>query len=394
MTTVTTVEANAHQNRVMSIRKKFETLCHLDLDLPVVPVGINKQREPKYLFRRSATTLNLSVSRRQNGGSDKENGCTIATSPTTLTNKPTAPAVNGKCSAEAALSRLRKSMRNGNGDQNKSPSKTIASSSPPPALVRQTSDPRRASIKRSPAFRVGETHQKSPLAKSSSLNDCQLTDTLRKALRQPLPAGPPPKKPPRLLASPSEKKPFPRPEEEEVARLCWSKKLASNVVNQLTATTRPRAATAGLLCCNNSANIYDDVAGSCYGETQRLLEDETKKKKNEPIYMEPFQHLKTTTTVVKPQVQQRRFSMESLVDRRRREKVKEEEMDEELAEEASEEDGRSLAGSVHTSCSCPEQHTADKEKLDLHYLVISLVFFKTLLFSHRESYETNSGGGI
>lgn len=442
MTTVsvTTVEEQAKRNRVMSIRKKFETLCHLEhLDISVPDV---KPREPKYLFQRSATTFNLSALR--NTGNNKENG--------------------NKCSstAESTLSQLRKSMRNGCGEKDmklSSPSQPTAMiNQTPPRLIRQSSDPRRASIKRSPAFRVGETHQKTTLSKSSSLNDCQqLTDTLKKALRQPLPAGPPPKKPPRLLASPTatapanEKKPFPIQEEEKdggnggvatplllllgnrranhqqqqqqhnnkngSSNGCWSKKLANGIksnVNQLAMTTtstitRPSAA---LLCCNNnnSANIYDDVASSCYyKETQKLISNSSangKNGKSEPIYMEPFQHLtmqlngggcpQKTAANCKPAVQQRRFSMDSLLEKQKRTRVengrspgslstasgrrllKEQNMTmmevgesgEEEEEDYVAEDSRSVTGSVHTSCSCPEQHTAAVEKLDLHYLVI------------------------
>lgn len=506
MTTVTTLEeATNAQNRVMSIRKKFETLCHLEhLDISAPEV----KREPKYLFQRSATTFNLStaLSRRNNNSNNnnnKENGRSNAITALTAATTGHELSSHGKCKSEA-LSLLRKSLRRPEGgnkklvvakaeDNTTSEAPTIINqrTTPTKMLVRQSSDPRRASIKRSPAFRVGETHQKIALVKSSSLNDCgvggqsknhtnvddghqQLTATLRKALKQPLPPGPPPKKPPRLLPSPTtptSSKPFPIQEEthqttnnDNTNRLgespstgavvlamkkkksnnnedgCWSKKLANGIksnVNQIslavaasaaTATTRP---SAGLLCCNNSANVYDDVANSCYQETQRLIPKvgETQKlngkvgggggvgRNSEPIYMEPFQHLTmnfhtngndTVAAKPKPQVQQRRFSTDGLngVEKRNidnnkwgrspgslssssgrgamREKVTMMDVGEQEDEEEqyndfgvdeeqlmAADDSKSITGSIQTTCSCPEQHTAAVEKLqDLHYLVI------------------------
>lgn len=567
MTTVTTVEEANAKNRVMSIRKKFETLCHLEhLDISAPEI----KREPKYLFQRSATTFNLSTALRRNHhqhgnhNSNKENGQTrlhfssTAAAAGTGNNSGTSP---GKCKSET-LSLLRKSLRSNGQQQQKdnklvvamnenNKTKTKAATPPtttinqtsttttPPKLMRQSSDPRRASIKRSPAFRVGETHQKIALAKSSSLNDCEsllppqpnLTDTLRKALRQPLPLGPPPKKPPRLLPSPTTptKPPLPIQEEEETTTTtplirstsnnnknsngCWSKKpvpqpptngIKSNF-NQI-ATPPPPAPTTpsppppprphnnhgatALLCCNNAANIYDDVASSCYyQETPRLAGDATmnnkqqttrqKKeasavvgvRKSEPIYMEPFQHLTMNLNNInsdggtckseaateakeehhrlarKPQVQKRRFSVDSQKNRNNnnnsdwrlgrspessrvammtnnrpgiRDKVammdvgegaedsnsdcedydevddeEDEDEEERLLDRRSSEDAKSVTGSIQTSCSCPEQHSAAVEKLqDLHYLVIltSLCFDRFVFGATWFEYNDNGDG--
>lgn len=476
MTTVTTTRVESPSsaaNRVMSIRKKFETLCHLEhLDISAPET----KRAPKYLFQRSATTFNLSALRSRPKNHHHQHG-------DDNDNKENGRHNDGKCNEALAL--LRKSLRR---DNNKSlvaaaATKTKATSSPPSSpitqpttpttklLVRQSSDPRRASIKRSPAFRVGETHQKIELvAKSHSFNAApsdpqqQLTDTLRKALKQPLPPGPPPKKPPRLLSSPTtpnKPSPFPIQEEEQQQRLmvnnaavsrlnakqtnatttaitnkkpvngCWSKKLANGIksnVNQIAEIARPGG---NLLCCNNnnnSANVYDDVAGSCYEAPQqqqqqrrRMGEGEKNEngtnsgaqkvalggRKSEPIYMEPFQHLTmnlnngsvactAAAAMGKPEVQQqrRRFSADNglVVGGSSRKRlgslssagtvVVEREGDDDGDEDGGSneeqqqlnlaaEDTKSVTGSIQTTCSCPEEHTAAVEKLqDLHYLVI------------------------
>lgn len=498
-TTITTVmeeqEAERAKNRVMSIRKKFENLEHLDISAPEI------RREPKYLFKRSATTFNLRGS--NNRGNDKENGRPMSSS------NGGAGEAEAKCKSEV-LSMLRKSLRRDHKlvaattpiEQGNANSQTPTKPTPAKMLVRQSSDPRRASIKRSPAFRVGETHAKSPLIKTSSLSDCgvgsyarkkknlidddsddddddHLTDTLRKALKQPLPPGPPPKKPPRLLAPPSsptgcsgsnnkqfpiEKELLSPPQQVKLSNInrlkilnksssvpataatsngSWSKKLANGIkanVNQISAITAAKrvpgggGTAAGLLCCNNSANVYDDVASCGY---YRLPEASAQAKnahksngkapmvvggrKSEPIYMEPFQHLTmnlngsnhsnnkndtsgseqaTRTKRQVQQQQQRRYSMESVTSARSRGRgggpgklpggsfsmdmgeENEADLEDDTSEEIGGEDSRSMTGSVQTSCSCPEQHTEAVEKMqDLHYLVILILFYFCLIFT-------------
>lgn len=438
MTTVTTVEDLA-KNRVMSIRAKFENIEHLDITTPEI------KRAPKYLFQRSATALNLSsvlrrnnnVANNNNHNNNKENGQTI----NGAGGNAGFATEGGKCKSET-LALLRKSLRRDNSAKTttqSSPSSPTATANasdiktPTKLLVRQTSDPRRASIKRSPAFRVGETHQKISLAKSNSLNDFNskrstgdaedvdsddhLTDTLKKALQQPLPPGPPPKKPPRLLASPTTtNKPFPIQEEplppqqpiNGINRLkishngSWSKKFANGIkvnVHQIPNAARP------LLCCNNnSANVYDDVASTCYEDAQRrpLLLDTKPRvvvemgRKTEPIYMEPFQHLKMNLkNGDTPSL--RRFSGEDgekrllTVARSPGALSMDEErtaFDDDVGGSEGEttttttaDDAKSMTGSIQTNCSCPERHTEDVERLqDLHYLVIYEFVYFVFLF--------------
>lgn len=256
-------------------------------------------------------------------------------------------------------------------------------------LQRHTADPiKRGSIKRSPAFRVGEksakngvstTTSKSNSASTSSasspvagdeqrlgkfddllrqcstdtekLQEIGLTDTLKAVLKQPLPTGPPPKKPPRTFAeSPSPRDShqpaqlFARATAKEVTAAAaavataammttssTTKKSMSppkelqNKINFLenelvlkahgrlkngggsSSTKHSKPFSVNLLKCIpcSSAPIYDTMTISQMSLQQKISPgarsptksitqslDKPKKNVSEPIYMEPFAHLK------------------------------------------------------------------------------------------------------
>lgn len=312
-------------NRVKSIRSKFETLCHLEhLDIPNVPVRRTQQLpDPSsrfFPFRRSATTINFTVNKNKENN-DKSNESIRKLAKIDLT-------------------------------------KTLGTSK----LNRHTSDPiKRSSIRRSPAFRVGESQNKVVLTKTNSLTtelEAGLTDTLKKALKQPLPRGPPPKKPPRLLAgspSSSTEKPLPIEEESQSSSDCsgggWQK-FTNGVKSNLNGLALKVSKTTS--CINGP--IYDAVA--------------------EPIYMEPFQHLKMHIVPDLPS-QQRRFSMDSMIERKSSsdgipqklgsKKNQKHQLTRRPAIDHHEEEFHSMNGSVSSTCSCPEQLSTKKP--DLHYMV-------------------------
>lgn len=390
MSTTTTTTTKTAENRVSSIRNKFETLFldHLDHDNN----NNNSTITPKhpFVFRRSATTLNLPVSANNN----KENASRLSRRRDVL---------------EPLMTMPRKLPLNGG----------VPVAVMNPNFQRQNSDTRRSSIKRSPAFRVGDPHNKALLIKSKSLSDAAvvppLTDTLKKALRQPLPTGPPPKKPPRLIASPvatsrASSRAAAVAAEETVPAISaregsgkWKRRLASVAPKARAGSSTTTCALANW-CVGGGSNghaIYDDVASSYYGARpdtalERLMStSEIPKRKiaAEPVYMEPFQHLT-----------QRRFSEGSVgrvackktcknggllqrLSENRVVVVSRSSGDDEDADQTRnmDEEAVSVCGSVRTTCSCPEQHSAHVvDKQDMHYLVIfsifSFVFDRLALF--------------
>lgn len=164
-------------------------------------------------------------------------------------------------------------------------------------LSRHTSDPiKRGSIKRSPAFRVGgggggtekpvRPKLSSPLPNEQEQQQQQehqsyqgFTDTLKAALRQPLPTGPPPKKPPRAFSTESTPSP-----QENVSTL---QMFVPPRLNSATAAIKPSLFGGCIPCVSSVTPIYDAV---------KLYSDEPptigSSHPSEHIYMEPYGHLK------------------------------------------------------------------------------------------------------
>lgn len=159
--------------KVFQIKSQFENLQEKSSVLPVLP-------RKNHLFKRSATSFEL-------------------------LRKPLVPAASDV-----------KTHANGSvyAKVNKIPKSSTVSE-----FSRFNADPSKRSIRRSPAFRVGEKPNlikqpvtppvdendeiKTFLKKKSQTTNLQtcLTNSMKAALRQPLPSGPPPKKPPRLTTN-------------------------------------------------------------------------------------------------------------------------------------------------------------------------------------------------
>lgn len=154
---------NGESVNVIDIRSKvklFETLAQTQDDQILIS-AVNKK--PKPVFQRSRTSINL---------------------------------IEATCKSDSVQTNVLRSVNSNKLSR----------------LSRQTDDIKRASIKRSPAFRsktgdrASKLHSGSPPSSietrrtsSSEGPNTNLTDTLKKALKQPLPKGPPPRKPKRTF---------------------------------------------------------------------------------------------------------------------------------------------------------------------------------------------------
>lgn len=338
--------------RVQSIKSKFESLKSLEsLDI----TGPTVKTVPKSYFQlhqRSATSLDLTALRKVPNGKVPLAGRNVSIA-------------KGKKSVEiqrqASDSFLLKNHNTVVRDKLK-PLKEIKENVEV-RLSRHTSDPvKRGSIKRSPAFRVGgnsgDRSSKTILTKSPSIpkefaekfdellkrcapeeqitpptafQETGLTDTLKAALKQPLPTGPPPKKPPRTFESPSPK------EDVDPVALFASKQSEAPAIPETSppvelqtkinylehnlvlsssgggGKTRPHIAKdKGHMLANSflscipcsSAPLYDTVIVKQNGAKvsakpfngHPLTNGKSPDKKDtEPIYMEPFSHLKMKT---------------------------------------------------------------------------------------------------
>lgn len=201
---------------------------------------------------------------------------------------------------------------------------------------RHTNDPvKRSSIRRSPAFRVGDKTSKSVLLKNNAtpaknnkepieipknhdesqngFSDVGLTDTLKAVLKQPLPSGPPPKKPPRTFADAktSSHKVFNRNKSNETSDIINKnirKNLQRNGVfrNEKTEIkpTAKKLIKNNILKCIpcSSVPIYDVVKSQRQSE---VIENNFHPKTTlvtqavEHMYMEPFAHLELNKSVNK-----------------------------------------------------------------------------------------------
>lgn len=348
--------------RVKSIKSKFENLSTFDsLDISSSCISHFAVSQPRtsFLFKRSATSIELPAQKcrdKLTGNLRRHNNVTTADT-FALKNRNTT-------SADVSIDR--------DGDTLK-PLKEIKENVEI-RLNRHTTDPvKRGSIKRSPAFRVGDKGGKGVLQRSNSplikketadkfddllrrcstdaekLQEVGLTDTLKAVLKQPLPTGPPPKKPPRtFIDSPSpreNRKPaqiFARAaaaaEEDTKKRSTLPPKELQNKINFLenelvlkpsgrtknvrsnihVSPTKTKPFGNSLLKCIpcSSTPVYDTMTISrrtselpqqprtdanrivdAVSSTSKLITqslDKPKKNVSEHIYMEPFAHLKLT----------------------------------------------------------------------------------------------------
>lgn len=359
--------------RVKSMKSKFESLSSLDsLDISV-PL-INSKPKPFSKFQRSSTSIDLFETSKSKGVNDNQ-------------------IFGGKSSnirrqsSDTFLSKLENRTR----DVTKvKPLNEIKENVEQISrLSRHSSDPvKRSSIRRSPAFRVGEKPIKAVASKISkpvpeedvpekidkflkrSVDEKFLqpgiTDTLKAALKQPLPPGPPPKKPPRAFESPKENVSTIKLFEEKILKEKQSNdwkektKLLSNNLRMRAdienKSVKTHASPSNFLSCIPCTTpIYDVVVAP--SKTIPKIHP------SEHIYMEPFGHLNNVVTK-KQQCSATPDIIKS------------------STPPITINDGKSHH-SNSIGCACPENHNGNG---DLHYLV-SVFYFILLVapFASRKN---------
>lgn len=214
--------------RVKSIKSKFERLNSLEpLDISAPALNKTPNKVPKFHFKRSCTSIDLTRKLEK----ITPFAITIVPEKCKLLQKrtnDTSQCHNNNIIIQSSPVKNRNVVKNNNinSNNNKDVLKPLneIKENVEVRLSRHTSDPiKRGSIKRSPAFRVGDKSNKTVVQKAApivpkefatkfdellkrSVTDAQklqeagLTDTLKAVLKQPLPTGPPPKKPPRTFA--------------------------------------------------------------------------------------------------------------------------------------------------------------------------------------------------
>lgn len=334
--------------RVKSIKSKFENLNSFEsLDISSSSLAISHLSEPQprtsFLFKRSATSIELPAQKCRDKFPVNTRRHTKAASADAFALKYRNLTASSDCADdEDKLEPLKEIKENVEVRFN-----------------RHTSDPvKRGSIKRSPAFRVGDKSGKGVVPKHSApvnkklaadsqrsspvaekLQEIGMTDTLKAVLKQPLPTGPPPKKPPRTFVdSPSprgNRQPahmFARAAKADAIKKSLSppRELQNKIdflENELVlkpkvsrstlhaSSTKHKPFSSSLLRCipcsstpvydtmtisrrtseqsqtpRNDENRIDAVSSTSTLITQSL--DKPKKNVSEHIYMEPFAHLK------------------------------------------------------------------------------------------------------
>lgn len=390
----------AETGRVKSIKSKFENLNSLEsLDISVTVPHKYRKPSPSFLFKRSSTSIDLPV-RRIAVPNNRLSPTKSPPSHSDNESKKTTPLshlqrhnhLDRTVSADTVIVKKRNfTINDDDDDDTLKPLKEIKENVEV-RLQRHINDPvKRSSIKRSPAFRVGEKNNSCSNSKNvtkSNRNDnvngtvsevvppvvpkefaekfesllkrCDiegkqqmdetgLSDTLKAFLRQPLPSGPPPKKPPRtFIDSPKQvQKPASSDNDDETVEKEKTKNRVPAVVTSNTPTNSERQSSmrqkidrlenqlvlktninrkvkstrtttakeklnpfsSSLLNCIpcSSASIYDTMitGPNQFGKVMRSNESTTsdeqkfnklsknaRTKQSEPIYMEPFAHLK------------------------------------------------------------------------------------------------------
>lgn len=319
-------------SRVQSMKSKFESLVNSEsVDIPTAA----KKLPIKPLFQRSHTCINLKThsetSKEFIRKYSKSNNIEIP--------------LQKQCSDSIVL------RKNFNNPLTASLRVNRDSKDEALKLIRHSSDSsKRGSIKRSPAFRVGDKNNKAVLTKLSPttppefddvkfeqlLQRCStdnqklqaglgLTDTLKFALKQPLPPGPPPKKPPRTFESPIKElnivEEFGERLKEEANNELKEKidflednlnlKKEPKKVTKSKENIIPTTNFLSCISCTNTDSIYEQFNMETKPErkNQKLVSDEFLAKRfpksNNPaehIYMIPFSHLKMNSKIDVPEI--------------------------------------------------------------------------------------------
>jgi len=159
---------------------------------------------------------------------------------------------------------------------------------------RQTSNSSNASyksVRRSPAFRL-DKQNKPQLAKPASppkdktevdeLEYLQTSETIKKALRSPLPTGPPPKKPPRAFN-------LPVLDAEIIKKFEQKRKVSPNTLPSTKRISKPEEK-------KSISQFFNCIVAPCHANDpiyyeQMKNEQYRQQEAEETIYMEPYAHL-------------------------------------------------------------------------------------------------------
>jgi hypothetical protein len=298
-------------SRVNSMKSKFEKLGTHALELDVLSRSLAKPK-PSFVFRRSHTTLNLTREDRNNSRREsrlqdleEERGRKLIRS----SKRDTSP-------SNELLYHL-DTFRLGLIHSHTAPLSDTYERTP--SKFQRHNDPKHKSIKRSPAFRATNSTRLSLVVPNDieevefgghhSRYDLQepllegYSDTLKKALKQPLPAGPPPKKPPRLFESPH--KDGNQLVELNADDLLKSKinflehnlqlrtaKQPAKCQTKVTSSSSSNNILTSCLCILGSPSEYESSSHSKFDDTVIKTFPDKAKKPSEHIYMVPFGHLK------------------------------------------------------------------------------------------------------
>lgn len=400
--------------RVKSMRNRFENLNSLEhFEALTINLPKTEVTNPTKTFRRSATSFELFVPKKFGNLNCNNNHHRRPTTLTTATAKDAAQdnvrkhlnhvkETNGSIKTNETIFKLPNGCNNKNSNS-KPPlteiTENVSQITVPSRLIRHTSDPvKRGSIKRSPAFRVGDKHSpttrpkilspagvtqpvandelseriesllKRSVTESKIIYQPGITDTLKAALKQPLPTGPPPKKPPRaFLDSPSPKEELSTISMFEAAAESTSIPFINNKLKSkikflqnnlhLNKCIESRPPLSPPHTSNSIFGCIPSCTATAVYDSVRIYSDEVIKEKPdnpaEHIYMEPYGHLKAVPESPGDcDTGMRSTDTISSLFHRNDSHISESSMD-------------SFASG--SGCACPEDHSAENE--DLHYLV-------------------------
>lgn len=477
----------AEIGRVQSIKSKFENLNTLEsLDIPSMPSKCHRPLS-KFLFKRSSTAIDIPIKRNHetNGKLPTINGSThpICTSTKNYLRR------HNELDEPVIVHTINKkrSLIVANAEDTLKPLKEIKENVEM-RLSRHTNDPvKRSSIKRSPAFRVGDkstsnsnsnsnhskcdkvngekNHVQSTVqrtldesskkfdaflkrcnAKDSQpkLQETGMTDTLKAYLRQPLPSGPPPKKPPRTFCDaplpPNTRAVTKRPttaggDVQQKIDLLKSKLILKPMLarkpNESTLAIKEKIQLSGSLLncipCSTASN-YDSVIVSERNhstKTTRLSRDRialdatsgrktmpsftssqttVKRSSNgrsndEPVYMEPFAHLRGITNAINVPAAHASHSIAISESSHTVVTTLNHSTEVKLSSSMSNgslDGGESLGSSLLSNCtSCMADDHTMLDSYDIHYMVsgvyMALQFNLFVLHSHSHYYWLSVG---
>jgi hypothetical protein len=296
-------------SRVNCMKSRFERLGANALEFDLLSTKLSKPAKPNFIFRRSRTTLALTSNSRRESRNFEEDRQKLTRS----SKRESSYESNDLLDTLTCVQTL-DTLRLGIIHSHTQP--LIESND---KFQRQNSDSKQRGsvIKRTPAFRATTTrltlvvpneledivysrNTENDVSSFDKPLDIGYSDTLKKALKQPLPVGPPPKKPPRLFESPVKEDSQFELQTDDILKSkidflehnLQLKTLRTNKENKITKeTSSSHNILTSCLCILGSPSEYES---SNNGKFDDAIIKTFPKSKNpsEHIYMVPFGHLK------------------------------------------------------------------------------------------------------